>query len=260
MKTIVIASLSGGQGKTTTAFFLGKLLGRAARVLLVDADPQANLTFFSGHEVEPNAPTLLELMKDLVTATDSVYALADPNQFLVPADDGLSNAQEYLASSGMGAIVLKTRLKPLADYFDYCIIDSPPARTQISIAAIGAADYLLIPAEASTKGVNSLIRTLELVGSLEKLGAFTGSILGVIPFRDKWFGRSQSKDSGGAIAAMREIAAGLTIFPSMVESERYKQALNRGITLGELGHTDLEISFAGVIEALGIRTLVEKAA
>nr|6NOO_A Chain A, Maintenance of carboxysome positioning A protein, MCDA [Cyanothece]6NOO_B Chain B, Maintenance of carboxysome positioning A protein, MCDA [Cyanothece] len=257
MKTLVIASLSGGQGKTTTAFFLGKLLSQSAKVLFIDADPQSNLTFFLGHEVEPSAPTLLELIKDMVEPADAVYSLANSNQFLIPSDDGLSNAQEYLASSGMGAVVLKARLKPLSEYFDYCIIDSPPARTQISIATIGAADQLLIPAEASTKGVNSLIRTLEIVQSLEKLGAFTGSILGVIPFRDKWFGLSQSKDSAGAIAAMKEVAPQLRIFPSILESERYKQALNQGILLSELGYPDLEKPFEGVKEALGIKQLVQ---
>jgi chromosome partitioning protein len=255
MKTIVIASLSGGQGKTTTAFFLGKLLSQLAKVLFVDADPQSNLTFFLGHEVEANAPTLLELIKALVEPADAVYSLSNPNQFLIPADDGLSNAQEYLASSGMGAVVLRTRLKKLAQYFDYCVVDSPPARTQISIATVGAADYLLIPAEASTKGVNSFIRTLELVQSLENLGAFTGSILGFIPFRDKWFGRSQSKDSASAIAAMREVAPQLEIFPSILESERYKQALNQGMLLNELGYQELENPFKAVIEALEIKSL-----
>lgn len=258
MKTIVIASLSGGQGKTTTAFFLGKLLGQSAKVLFIDADPQSNLTFFLGHEVEQEAPTLLELIKDMVEPADAIYSLTLPNQFLIPSDDGLSNAQEYLASSGMGAIVLRARLKPMLSYFDYCIIDSPPARTQISIATVGAADQLLIPAEASTKGVNSLIRTLEIVQSLEKLGAFTGSILGVIPFRDKWFGLSQSKDSASAIAAMREVAPDLTIFPSILESERYKQALNQGILLSELGYPDLEKPFDEVGKVLKAKTLVGK--
>ncbi|MDV3002725.1 MAG: hypothetical protein N5P05_004380 (plasmid) [Chroococcopsis gigantea SAG 12.99] len=249
MKTITIASLSGGQGKTTTGFFLGKLLEKERRVLFIDSDPQANLTFFLGHEVEANAPTLLELLKDTVKATDAVYNLTD-SSFLIPADDGLSNAQEYLASSGMGAIVLSSRLKPLADYFDFCIIDSPPARSQISITCIGAADYVIVPAEASTKGVNSLMRTLDLVDSLDKLGAFRGKLLGVVPFRDKWFGQSQSKDSAAAIAAMKEIATDSLIFPSILESERYKQALNGGITLAALGYPDLEKPFQSIIDLL----------
>jgi chromosome partitioning protein len=258
MKTIAIASLSGGQGKTTTAFFLGKLLSQSKKVLFVDSDPQANLTFFSGHEVEANSPTLLELLKETVEPADAVYPVESPQLFLIPADDGLSNAQEYLATSGMGAIILKARLKPLAQFFDYCVIDSPPARTQISIAAVGAADHLLIPAEASTKGVNSLLRTLELVQSLEKLGAFNGSVLGIVPFRDRWFGRSQSKDSAAAIAAMKQLAPELTVFSSILESERYKQALNQGMTLNELGYSDLEMPFLAVLSALGILELVGK--
>lgn len=249
MKTITIASLSGGQGKTTTGFFLGKLLEGRAKVLFIDSDPQANLTFFLSHEVEANAPTLLELLKDTVKAEDAVYNLTD-SSFLIPADDGLSNAQEYLASSGMGAIVLSSRLKPLADYFDFCIIDSPPARSQISITCIGAADYVIVPAEASTKGVNSLMRTLDLVESLDKLGAFRGKLLGVVPFRDKWFGQSQSKDSAAAIAAMKEITTGSLIFPSILESERYKQSLNGGITLTALGYPDLEKPFQSIIDLL----------
>jgi chromosome partitioning protein len=250
MKTIAIASLSGGQGKTTTAFFLGKLLSKNKRVLFVDSDPQANLTLFLGHEVEANSPTLLELIKEIVEPADAVYPVEASQLFLIPADDGLSNAQEYLATSGMGAIVLKARLQPLAQFFDYCVIDSPPARTQISIAAVGAADLLLIPTEASTKGVNSLLRTLELVQSLSKLGAFNGSILGILPFRDRWFGRSQSKDSAAAIEAMKDLAPEVTIFPSILESERYKQALNQGMTLEQLGYPDLETPFFKVIVAL----------
>lgn len=250
MKTIVIASLSGGQGKSTTAFFLGKLLAQSHKVLFVDADPQSNLTFFLGHEVEANAPTLLELLKEIVIPADAVYPVNAPNEFLVPADEGLSNAIEYLATSGMGAIVLKARLKELADYFDYCILDSPPAKTQITLAAIGAADWLLIPTEASTKGVNSLLRTLDLVTSLSKLGAFTGIVGGIIPFRDRWFGRSHSKESANAIEAMKLVAPNLTIFPSINESERYKQALNQGLLLTDLGYPALQYPFEQIVEKL----------
>jgi chromosome partitioning protein len=256
MKTITVTSLSGGQGKTTTAFFLGKLLSQEKKVLFVDSDPQANLTFFLGHDVEVNSPTLLELLKEIVEPSDAVYSLDSANLFLIPADDGLSNAQEYLATSGMGAILLKARLKPIASLFDYCIIDSPPARTQISIATVGAADHIVIPAEASTKGVNSLVRTLELVQNIEKLGAFTGSVLGILPFRDRWFGRSQSKDSASAIAVMKEIAPEVEIFPSILESERYKQALNQGVTLEQLGYAELEHPFLAAIAALDTLELV----
>ncbi len=252
MKTITIASLSGGQGKTTTAFFLSQLLKESGKVLIVDADPQANLTFYLEHEVEANAPTLLELITGAVDPIDSVYKLTDPNLFLIPADDGLTKAQEYLATSGMGAVVLGNRLEQIAQYFDYCVIDAPPTRSQLVMSAVGAADHLLIPAEAVTKGVNSLVRTLDLMSDLARLGAFDGQFLGVIPFRDRWFGNSQSKKSSAAITAMKDIAteSDTVIFPSILESEKYKQALDEGLLLSQLGHPTLELPFQRVIERL----------
>ncbi len=60
MLTITATSLAGGQGKTTSCFFLARALAeRGYKVLLIDADPQSSLTLYLGHEVEPNQPTLL---------------------------------------------------------------------------------------------------------------------------------------------------------------------------------------------------------
>ncbi len=89
-------------------------------------------------------------------------------------------------------------------------------------------NWLLIPVEASTKNVNSLIRTLEIQQELHDIGAFNGEILGIIPFRDRWFGRQQSTDSRDAIAVMQEIAEGITVFPSILESQQYKKAVREG--------------------------------
>lgn len=253
MQTITVVSLSGGQGKTTTAFFLSRLLEGSSKVLAIDADPQANLTFFLGHEVEANEPTLLEAIIGTVEPIDSIYKLSEQtNLCLIPADDGLTKAQDYLAASGMGAMVLRNRLKQVAKHFDYCIIDAPPTRSQIVMSAMGAADSLLIPAEALTKGVNSLVRTLELTEHLGSLGAFSGRVLGVIPFRDRWFGNSQSTKSAKAIAAFNEIAieSETEVFPSILESERYKQALDEGVLLSKLGYPKLEKPFERVIERL----------
>ena len=146
----------------------------------------------------------------------------------------------------MGAAVLKQMLDEVA-IFDYCVIDSPPQKTQLAMTAVGAADWLLIPIEATTKGVNSLIRTIELEQSLRKLGAFKGEILGVIPFRDRWFGRSQSTDSRDAIQMIEQISPDLFVFPSVLESEQYKKALRQGVTPEDAGFGDLELSFDAVI-------------
>jgi chromosome partitioning protein len=229
MLTIVVTSLSGGQGKTTTSMLLSFLLAnRGYSTLLIDADPQHNLTDWVGLELEPNSPTLLECIKSSVELEDCIYPLAiNENLFLIPSDDQLGNIQDYLASSGVGAMLLKKRLEPIGKTFEFCIIDAPPQRSQICLTVIGAGDVIVIPAEASVKGYGSLIRTLDLLNNLREVGATHGHTLGIIPFRDRWIGANQSQESKLAIEGMKEEVGVELILPSIRESERYKQAINQ---------------------------------
>ena len=184
MLTIAIASLSGGQGKTTTTLFLARKLALSYPTLVIDADPQHNLTTYLGLELQPNQPTLLEFLKKSVPFEDTIYPVeALQNLFLIPADDHLDNANEYLSNSGMGAMMLSRRLEPLADSFKLCLIDSPPQRSQIAKTVIGAANFLVIPAEANIKGYGSLVRTLDLLDFMQEMKATTAELMAVIPFQ-----------------------------------------------------------------------------
>lgn len=251
MQTCACISLSGGQGKTTVCFFVSLLLARQGfRVLAVDCDPQANLTFYLNHEVEANQPSLLEVLTGAVETEDGIYPTDYDNLFLIPADQGLFKVSEYLSSSGTGAFILKLRLKTVQELFDYVLIDVQPSRSQICLSAVGAADFVLIPAEAATKGVNSLIDTLDFLKEQASLMAFTGTVLGVIPFRDRWVGLTQTRESKENIETMKEFAADIPILPSIRESEQYKRAIRQGILLSEIGQRDLQFPFEKIIEAL----------
>jgi chromosome partitioning protein len=251
MKTITCTSLSGGQGKTTTAICLGKLLSRLGhQVLMVDADPQASLTFYLGHEVQPSQPTLLEVLKKEVAVEDGIYEIT-PNLWLIPADDALDKAQEFLSGSGMSAVVLGKRLKTVAKLFQFCVIDAPPQRSQLALTTIGAADYVIVTAEASSKGVNSLLRTLDLITELQDIDAFGGEVLGVLPFRDRWMGRTQAKQSQKSIEMMHEIAGEIPVLPSILESEQFKKTIDQNKLPSELGHPQLEYPFEEIVRLLG---------
>lgn len=252
MLTITVSSLSGGQGKTTTSLFLGRLLSRQGLpTLMLDSDPQHNLTTYLGFELEPNQPTLLEFLKKTVAPEDCIYPTLDnDNLFLIPADDQLDTVQDYLSNSGVGATLLKRRLSSISKIFKVCIIDAPPQRSQICLTVIGAADFLIIPAEASVKGYGSLVRTLDLLSGLRDVGATQANVLGVLPFRDRWFGNTQALESRAAVDGMRdEVGSGLVI-PSIRESERYKQAINKRTTLSSLGYTELDYPFEILIEKI----------
>jgi chromosome partitioning protein len=163
---------------------------------------------------------------------------------LIPSDDALDTVQDYLAGSGTGALTLGRRLKSVAKLFNYCIIDAPPQRSQISLTVIGASDGLMIPVEASVKGLQSLIRTLELINELkEEDETFGGRVLGVVPFRDRWVGLRRTTESESNIESMKQITTQWfeedLVLPSIRESEKFKQAINRGLTLHEMGQEDL---------------------
>lgn len=246
-------SLSGGQGKTTTAVLLGKYLAQAGHtVLSIDADPQSNLTTFLGHDLQPNDPTLLECIKGDIELEDSIYPCSNKNLFLIPSDDGLDKVQDYLSGSGVGAILLKKRLVPAQETFDVCLIDSPPQRSQICKSIIGAADYIVIPCEATVKGYGSLVRTLDAVNELREIDASNAEVLGVIPFRDRWVGNNQTKESLLCVDEIRKEVGESLLLPSIRESERYKQAISQGKTLSDLGFKDLEYPFEILTEKIDL--------
>jgi len=245
MQTVSSISLAGGQGKTTMVLFVARLIAaKGHTVLAVDADPQSSLTTFLGFTVEPDSPTLLEVLKKQVDTKDGIYETRYDNLFLIPSDDALDTVQDYLAGSGTGALTLGRRLKSVAKLFDYCLIDAPPQRSQISLTVIGASDGLMIPVEASVKGLQSLIRTLELINELkEEDETFGGRVLGVVPFRDRWVGLRRTTESESNIESMKQITTQWfeedLVLPSIRESEKFKQAINRGLTLHEMGQEDL---------------------
>lgn len=252
MKTCSAISLSGGQGKTTTVFFTALLLAQQGKkVLAVDADPQANLTFYLNHDVKADEPSLFEVLTREVDVEDGIYETQYENLFVIPADTGLFKVADRLSSSGAGAFALKRCLKGVADLFDYALIDVQPSRSQVSLTAAGASDYVIIPVEANVKGVNSLVETLAFLDEQADIEAFTGRVLGIVPFRDRWVGNTQTLDSRQNIAAMKEFSGDIPVLASIRESEKYKNAIRNGKLLADIGQPDLQYPFEQLTEALG---------
>lgn len=245
MKVVSCVSLAGGQGKTTVTLFVARLLAQKGyKVLVVDSDPQSSLTTFLGHQVIEDSPTLLEILKKTVAVEDGIYETRHKNLFLIPSDDALDTVQDYLANSGTGAFILRKRLASIQKLFDFCIIDAPPQRSQMSLTVIGASDGIAVPVEVSVKGLQSLMRTSELISNLkDEQEAFDGQVLGILPFRDRWVGLRRTSESESNVQMMKELTIEWLgkdlVLPSIRESEKYKQAINKGQTLHEMGQNDL---------------------
>lgn len=164
--TLSIAQLKGGEGKTTTAGALGAALARSGKkVLLVDADPQTNLTHGLGFS-DVEGHTLYEALHGQVTATD---ILQTKNGYdLIPASLSLSGAVVELSSRIGRERLLDSLLEPIKSNYDYILIDCPPSVGLLTLNALATSDYVLVPMQAeihSLKGLREIIKILELVKS-----------------------------------------------------------------------------------------------
>jgi len=213
--------------------------------LLIDGDPQKNLTDLLRVEVPANQPTLLEVIKGDVSVEDAIYPVPDrENLFLIPADRALNSAQYYLATLANSAAVLRLRLKPVKQHFGLMVIDSPPQKSHICLTALGAADCVIIPAEVAAKGVNSLAETWALLEESRTMEAFRGELIGVLPFRAKWIGNLPTIETRNNIETMRQMV-GEVLLPPLLESEIYKKSINYAACPSEIApeKADLEYPF-----------------
>jgi chromosome partitioning protein len=254
MQTIVSVSLSGGQGKSTLIYFLARLLANQGyKTLVIDLDPQHNISTFLRAFLEKDEASVFEFLKG-ETLIESIYPVKGSDFLqIIPADDGLEFANDFLAASGMGVIRLRNRLKQLAQTqldFDFCLVDTPPQKSQLCMTGIGASDYYLIPAEPEVKGVLSLDRTLSAVDEIVASGIVQTQLLGVLPFRDKWFGFNRSTESTAAIKQMSKLVSGDLILPSFRESTIAKRAIAHNATLSDLGKPDLAYPFEQLLAKL----------
>ena len=247
--TISFPAFSGGMGKTTMVYLFAKYLAQKGfNVLTVDCDPQSNLTLYLDVVLDAQDPSMLEFLKGEITLgkklnpLDAVYQTTLDNLLLIPTDKGLIRAQPYLAGSSNPAVVLKKRLQDLFTesiqednfHYDFCIIDSPPEGFHLSMTAIGAADFVVIPALARSKGSQSVSITLDTIQEMIDFDAFSGEILGIAPFQDRWVGQAQTHKSKEFFQSLPAIAQDIPVFPSLRYSEQIPKLIDAGKSLLDL--------------------------
>ena len=162
MKTITITNQKGGTGKTTTAAAIAACLrARGKSVLLIDLDPQCNLTYACG--ADPEGKTILEVLRGEISAIQAIRK-SDAGD-LIAASRGLSGADTFIKDTGK-EYRLAEALEPIRGKYSYVIIDTPPALGILTINALTASDSVLIPAQAdifSLQGVEQLAETIRPV-------------------------------------------------------------------------------------------------
>ncbi|SCY02216.1 chromosome partitioning protein [Nonlabens sp. Hel1_33_55] len=169
-KIIAIANQKGGVGKTTTAVNLAACLGvLEKKVLLIDADPQANASSGLGINVDEVEAGTYQLLEHTMKAVDLIVKTESPNLDIIPAHIDLVAIEIELVDQENREQMLRKAIAPVKDQYDYIILDCAPSLGLLTLNALTASDSVLIPIQCEYFALEGLGKLLNTVKSVQNL-------------------------------------------------------------------------------------------
>jgi chromosome partitioning protein len=237
--TLAVANQKGGVAKTTSVHALAVAMAASGRrVLMVDLDPQACLTFSCGVDPDALASSLHDVLARRARAADVIRQVGDRGEggdggdgglWLLPASIDLAGAEAQLLSVTGREHALATALAPVADDFEIVVVDCPPSLGVLTINGLCAADALVVPVQCerlSQRGLGQLLQTVDDVRAFANPDL---EILGVIATMHD----PRTRHAREVIEAVGTVYGLEVIEPAVPRSVRFAEAPGRGRSIIE---------------------------
>ncbi len=215
-----ISNQKGGVGKTSTAQALAcGLRKRGQRVLLVDLDPQSNLSFSMGADTTDGTPTIYECMKGKADPADVIQET--DNGDIIPASLLLSAAELEFNRTGREHILEKL-MAAVREKYDHIIIDTPPALNVLTENAYTAADQVIVTMEATAYSVQGVLQLFQMIENIKEFTNPELILAGILICRYK-----------GQTTIAKDLRDQIGALASQLQTKAYATVIREGVTVTE---------------------------